>query len=76
MAYKNTKAYFMELEKVLKKAMIDRDISNGKQLAKLAGVSYPKVNRMLKGDKTCRLMDIESVCDYLDVKVKYVAKGE
>ena len=66
----------MEYGKALKKAMIDAEIKDALALSKITGVSYNKVTRLLKSDGTCRLMDLFTVADYLDIKLTFKRNTE
>lgn len=60
----------MELHKIVKKAMIDLDISGGIELASKTGLSKEKCFRLLKGDKTLRLNDVILALEALGYKLK------
>ena len=64
----------MELGKALKKAMIDNSIEGAKQLSEDSGMTYGKVTRLLRDDKTSRLIDAESLADFLGLKIKVEVK--
>jgi DNA-binding phage protein len=66
----------MELNKVVKKAMIDLDIKGAVSLANETGLSKEKCFRLLKGDGSLRLDDVVLALNVLRVKIKYVSKGE
>ena len=67
----------MEFENVLKKAMVDKNISSAKALSIKTGVSSYITRRLLKGDKTCCLNDLKITAEYLDVEIKFTStRGE
>jgi DNA-binding phage protein len=66
----------MELNKVVKKAMIDLDIKGAVSLANETGLSKEKCFRLLKGDGSLRLDDVVLALNVLRIKIKYVSKGE
>jgi hypothetical protein len=53
-----TKALNMNIDKIVKKAMIDAEISGAMGLAESTGLSKEKCYRLLSGDKTLRLVDV------------------
>ena len=61
----------MNFADVLKKAMIDKNISGAKALSKQCGVSYHIVLRLLKNDGSCRYNDLKAVCIFLNVKIDF-----
>lgn len=48
----------MNIDKIVKKAMIDAEISGAMGLAESTGLSKEKCYRLLNGDKTLRLVDV------------------
>ena len=47
----------MQIDKIIKKAMIDSDISGAIGLMEATGLSKAKCYRLMQGDKTIRLVD-------------------
>lgn len=66
----------MEFGNKLRKAMIDKGIKSDKALSELSGVSYYIVLRLLKNDGSCRLNDLITVADFLDVELDLLPKAE
>ena len=66
----------MDIGKIVKKAMIDKEITGALELVSLTGLSKEKCYRLMKGDKTLRLMDVVSALSDLDVEIKFISKGE
>ena len=66
----------MNLVKIVEKAMIDSDIETMKQLADKAGISYYKVSGFINSDESIKLIDLKSMLEALDLKIKFVDKGE
>ena len=64
----------MELNKVVKKAMIDLDIKGAVALAGKTGLSKEKCFRLLKGDKSLRLTDVVRALDVLGYQLKAEVK--
>ena len=60
----------MELNKVVKKAMIDLDLNGAMALAEKTGLSKEKCFRLLKGDGTLRLVDVIHALDVLGYQLK------
>ena len=66
----------MDLVKVLKKAMVDKNVSGYPELSALSGVSYDITLRLMKGAKNIKLSDVEATASALDVKIKFISLGE
>lgn len=66
----------MNLEKVIRQAMLDNNIKGIMQLCERTGVSYTDVFKMLKNNGSVKLVKVIEVLDYLNVKIKFVNKGE
>ena len=66
----------MKLEKVIRQAMLDNNIKGIMQLCERTGVSYTDVFKMLKNNGSVKLVKVIEVLDYLNVKIKFVNKGE
>ena len=66
----------MNLEKVIRQAMLDNNIKGIMQLCERTGVSYTDVFKMLKNNGSVKLVKVVEVLDYLNVKIKFVNKGE
>jgi len=64
----------MELSKIVKKAMVDKEINGVMELVELSGVSYSDVTKILKGNGSVRLCKVVELLDYLDLKIKVVIK--
>jgi DNA-binding phage protein len=64
----------MELNKVVKKAMIDLDIKGAVSLADKTGLSKEKCFRLLKGDGSLRLDDVVLALNVLGYKLKAEVK--
>ena len=60
----------MNIDKVVKKAMIDLDIKGAISLASKTGLSKEKCFRLLRGDKTLRLVDVELALNAIGYKLK------
>ena len=66
----------MSLTKIVKTAMVNNDINTMKELAEKAGITYFKVSGFISGDENIKLVDLKSMLDALDLKVKFISKGE
>lgn len=66
----------MDFSKVLKKAMVDKNVDSAVALGEATGISSYITRRLLKGDGTCSLNDLKVTADYLNVKIKYLIDGE
>ncbi|QDP63235.1 MAG: hypothetical protein Unbinned1520contig1002_33 [Prokaryotic dsDNA virus sp.] len=66
----------MNLPQIVKKAMIDNDITTMTELAYKARTTHFKVSGFLNGDESIKLVDLKSILDVLGLKVKFVDKGE
>tara|TARA_B110000503_G_C7121464_1_gene402702 strand:- start:69 stop:299 length:231 start_codon:yes stop_codon:yes gene_type:complete len=72
----SSEAVKMNLEKVIRQAMLDNNIKGIMQLCERTGVSYTDVFKMLKNNGSVKLVKVIKVLDYLNVKIKFVSKGE
>jgi len=66
----------MSFKNELKKAMIDCDIKGARELADKSGLTYNKVIRALNGDGSSRYVDILQIASVLDLKIKFIKRGE
>tara|TARA_R110000772_G_scaffold39207_1_gene92270 strand:+ start:131 stop:331 length:201 start_codon:yes stop_codon:yes gene_type:complete len=66
----------MNLEKIIRQGMLDNDIKGTMQLCELTGVSYTDVFKMLKNNGSVKLSKVVDVLDYLNIKIKFISKGE
>ncbi len=64
----------MNIDKVIKKAMIDAEIAGAPALAVKTGLSKEKCYRLLKGDKTLRLTDVITALEVLGYELKAEVK--
>lgn len=64
----------MELNKIVKKAMIDLDIKGAVALADKTGLSKEKCFRLLRNDKSLRLADVIVALGVLGYQLKAEAK--
>mgnify|MGYP003661468598 CR=1 FL=1 len=64
----------MELDKIVKKAMIDLDIKGAVALSAETGLSKEKCFRLLKGDGSLRLLDVIIALDVLGYNLKAEVK--
>ena len=76
MLNQSNEAVKMNLEKVIRQAMLDNNIKGVMQLCERTGVSYTDVFKMLKNNGSVKLVKVIEVLDYLNVKIKFVSKGE
>ena len=60
----------MELSKIVKKAMVDKDINGVMELVEKSGVSYSDVTKILKGNGSVKLVKVKEVLDFLGLKLK------
>ena len=60
---------------MVKTKMITSDIKTMKELADKADITYYKVSGFLNGDESIKLVDLKSMLDALDLKIKFVASG-
>ena len=65
----------MDLTKTIKKAMVNSNIETMKELADKADITYYKVSGFLNGDESIKLVDLKSMLDALDLKIKFISKG-
>ena len=65
----------MELHKVVKKAMIDKNIDNAVELAELCDVPYTTLLTVIRGQNTS-ILTASKVLDSLGLKLCVVNKGE
>ncbi len=65
----------MSLTKIVKTAMIDSNIDTMKELADKADITYYKVSGFLNGDESIKLVDLKSMLNALDLKIKFVTSG-
>lgn len=66
----------MDLPKTIKTAMVNSNIETMKELADKADITYYKVSGFLNGDESIKLVDLKSMLDALDLKIKFISKGE
>lgn len=66
----------MEVNKIFAKAMVDKGVVGNKRLSELAGISYEKTIRIMKNAPSAKMVDVIAVADCLDLKLKFVGKGE
>ena len=66
----------MDFAKVLKVAMINKNILSAKALSELSGVSCHITRRLLRDDGSVRYKDLRATADVLDVNINIVSKGE
>ena len=65
----------MNISKVFRKAMVDKDIKGTYQLAELAGISYDKCIRIMKDQPSCKIVDVVQVANVLDLELKFISRG-
>jgi len=63
----------MEYGKVLKKAMVEQDITGAKALSDVSGVSYGITLRLLASDKSVRLKDLISTMNVLGCNIELIS---
>jgi len=66
----------MSLIKIVKTAMINKNIDTMNALADRAGVTYYKVSGLLNGDESIKLVDLKSILNALDVDIKFIYNSE
>ena len=66
----------MNIVQIVETAMITSDTRTMKELADKAGITYYKVSGFLNGDESIKLVDLKSMLNALDLKIKFVDKGE
>jgi DNA-binding phage protein len=66
----------MELSKIFGKAMVDNEVKGFKQLSELAGISYERTIRIMKDEPSAKMVDVIAIADCLNLKLKFVCKGE
>jgi len=64
----------MELSKIVKMAMVDKDIDGVMELVEKSGVSYSDVTKILKGNGSVKLVKVKEVLDFLGLKLKVEIK--
>ena len=62
----------MNLTKIVKTAMINKNINTMKELADKADITYYKVSGFLNGDESIKLVDLKSMLNALDVEIKFI----
>ena len=65
----------MNIVQIVETAMITSDIRTMKELADKADITYYKVSGFLNGDESIKLVDLKSMLEALDLKIKFVASG-
>ena len=65
----------MNIDKIVKKAMIDEEISGAMGLAEATGLSKEKCYRLLSGDKTLRLVDVITALGAIGYELKAEVKS-
>jgi len=65
----------MNIVQIVETAMITSDIRTMKELADKADITYYKVSGFLNGDESIKLIDLKSMLEALDLKIKFVASG-
>ena len=66
----------MNLVQIVKTAMITSNIETMKELADRADITYYKVSGFLNDDESIKLVDLRSMLNALDLKIKFVKLGE
>ena len=65
----------MNLAQMVKTKMITSDIKTMKELADKADITYYKVSGFLNGDESIKLVDLKSMLNALDLKIKFINRG-
>jgi len=66
----------MKLERVIRQAMLDNDISGVMELEKMSLVSYSDITKIIKGDGSVRLTKVVKLMDYLKIDIKFISRSE
>ena len=66
----------MSLPRLVKKAMIDNDITSKHDLALRAQLTNFKVTGFLNGEESIKLVDLKSMLDVLNLKIKFVINNQ
>lgn len=61
----------MRLDKTIKQAMLNKEISGVMELEKLSSVSYSDISKMMKGDGSVRLVKVKQLMDFLGVNIEF-----
>ena len=66
----------MNIVQIVETAMITSNTRTMKELADKADITYYKVSGFLNGDESIKLVDLKSMLEALDLKIKFISKGE
>ena len=66
----------MDFAKDIKKAMIDKGVEGAVGLSEVAGVSYGKANRALRGDTSLRICDVKEIGKAVGLDLVFVTIGK
>ena len=64
----------MELNKIIKKAMVDNDIEGKMQLVERSGISYTDVTKIMNGNGSVKLVKVVELLGFLGYQLKAEVK--
>jgi len=64
----------MELNKIIKKAMVDNDIEGKMQLVERSGISYTDVTKIMNGNGSVKLVKVVELLSFLGYQLKAEVK--
>ena len=64
----------MELNKIIKKSMVDNDIEGKMQLVERSGISYTVVTKIMNGDGSVKLTKVVELLSFLGYQLKAEVK--
>ena len=65
----------MELNKIIKKAMVDNDIDGKMQLVEQSGISYSDITKIMNGNGSVKLIKVVELLSFLGYKLKAEVKS-
>lgn len=66
----------MQVSKIFRKAMIDKDVKSINQLATMADMSYDRCFRVMKDKPSAKMIDVVAVASALGLKLKFISPGK
>ena len=64
----------MEMNKLVRKAMLDKDIAGKMELVEVSGVSYSDVTKIMSGDGSVKLVKLRELLNFLGYELKAQVK--
>jgi DNA-binding Xre family transcriptional regulator len=60
----------MEMNKLVRKAMLDKNITGKMELVDVSGVSYSDVTKIMSGDGSVKLIKVKELLNFLGYELK------